>query len=234
MTQAEAEILNETRPVLILDDVRLRRKKVETLAGVSGVFRQGDLSIVHGGSEVARDLLGRVMVGQIPHDSGQIWREGPGPPVLGLAMGFNVGGPVLRGLELRAAAYGVRFYDYVDQVAAYMRNPDVLRKPLVSLTPTDRVTMLFASTYILPCSFFVAQTPPLPTDPKAREALTPLYEEVRQRAAIICLCKNRDFASSFEGRKTTRFKQGQLLINPPRKRKEIEGPKRPELIEDAT
>lgn len=224
MAKPPAEIISDNRPVLILDDLRFKRGKREAIAGVSGVFRQGDLSIIHGGAAGARSLLARLITGQLPPDSGQIWRDGRAGPLIGFMQGFNVGGPALRGLELRAAAYGVRFWDYVDEIATYLRNPDIMRKQMAKISGPDRAALLYASAYVLPCTHFVSEQAPLPVDEELRERLTPLYERARARAAIICITRSPKVARQFDNRRILRFREGQLIAPPRPGRRSIAGP----------
>ena len=189
------------------------------LEGASGRFHAGWIYVVTGGNAPARQMLSRVMAGIVPLDEGRIARDGPPPPILGAAMGFNVGGPILRGLEMRAAAYGLDHDDYVDKVAAALPNPEILRRQLAKVNPVDRALVLHASTYLLPCSYFVAEGAPWPADGDIRQHLDPLIEQTRRRAAFICVSKKTNIAPNEQKREIVRLRAGALVFSQRKRRR---------------
>jgi len=127
--------------------------------------------------------------GQRGVEGGAVLRGGPVGPTLSSPMGFNTGGTALRGLELRAAAYGLELDPYVNAVASLLRDPEDLRQPVMTLGPSERLTILYGSALLLPCTHYTNNSGPLPADKRAKAALKPLFREVRKRAGFICLNK---------------------------------------------
>lgn len=189
------------------------------LQGVTAHFHSGMMYVIHGGMGPAREMLGRVMIGQVPVDAGRIHRADPPAPFIGNNMGFHVGGPVLRGLEMRAVGYNLRLSHYVDAIAALMVNPDALRRQLPRINPVDKAIVLHASAMLLPCSYFVANGAPWPADPEIRERLADLIDETRRRAAIISINKKPNIAPNAPNREAVRFRGGELLFGLKKKAK---------------
>ena len=194
-------------PVLHFENVFKRSKGKLKIRELTLTLRAGEvLSIIGGGREHIM-LMSRMICGQLYPDEGRIWRDGPPGPNIGLAMGFEVGGNVVRGLEMRAAAYGVDPGHYIDAIAALLPKPDVLRMPMVNLAPNERMTVLYGSTYLLPCTHFVNNSSPLPLDKRARAAVRPLFRAARKTAGIIC------FEKKFREKNTTPNQRILRLVN---------------------
>jgi energy-coupling factor transporter ATP-binding protein EcfA2 len=154
---------------------------------VSADFYAGEITLITGGRGFARIELSRLLSGLSSPDQGRINRVGKPGPTPGAATGFDVGGPVMRGLEMRAAAYGIALNGYAEAIASLMRAPGLLRKPLGKLAAFDRQIVLFGGAYLLPCSHYVTEKALLPTEPAARKALAPLFRQAQSRAAMITL-----------------------------------------------
>ncbi len=117
----------------------------------------------------------------------------------------------LRGLELRAAAYGIDLDAYVNSIAGLLRDPEELRKPLSGMSPSDRMTVLYGSALLLPCTHYSNNSGPLPADKRARAALRPLFREVRKRAGFICLNKRMTTRETFPNQRFLRLHTGRLF-----------------------
>lgn len=203
---------SKNRPeVLVLDQVSKRSGKKNSLNGMNLRVHAGEIVSIIGGAAGPKAILTRVLNGQLSPDSGSILRAGLPGPSLSLPMGFNMGGTVLRGLELRAAAYGVDLDGYVNAVAGLLRNPEELRNPLAAVSPSDRLTILYGSAYLLPCTLYTNNSGPLPPDKRAKAALRPLFKEVRKRAAFICLNKQLKVKMEFPKQRFLRLHTGRLF-----------------------
>ena len=196
--------------VLALDRVVKRSGKKLILNGMNLRVRVGEVVTIIGGAAGPKAILTRVLNGQLGVDGGDLLRAGLPGPTLSAPMGFGLGGTILRGLEMRAAAYGVDLDNYVNAVAALIRNPEDLRKPISALAPTDRMTILYGSAFLLPCTHYTNNSGPLPADKRAKVALRPLFREARQRAAFICLNKRMTVKETFPNQRFLRLHAGQL------------------------
>ncbi len=203
--------LNEAPEVLVLDRVSKRSGKKIVLNGMNLRVRAGEVVTIIGGAAGAKAILTRVLNGQLGADGGSVLRAGPAGPTLSAPMGFNMGGTALRGLELRAAAYGIDLDAYVNAVAGLLRDPEELRKPLVAMSPGDRLTVLYGSALLLPCTHYTNNSGPLPADKRAKAVLRPLFREVRKRAAFICLNKRLNVKEKFPNQRFLRLHTGQLF-----------------------
>lgn len=174
-------------PALRLQGVGRRLGGKILLQNISAEFYPGEITLITGGRGAARTELARLLGGLSAPTIGRVIRSGAPGPTPGAAVGFDVGGPVLRGLEMRAAAYGINLTDYVEAIASLMRAPGLLRKSLAQLAAFDRLIVLFAGAYLLPCTHYVAEKSLLPTEPAARKALIPAFRAARARAAFVTL-----------------------------------------------
>ena len=197
--------------VLVLDRVSKRSGKKIVLNGMNLRVRAGEVVSIIGGAAGPKAVLMRLLNGQLGADGGAVLRAGQAGPTLSTPMGFNLGGTALRGLELRAAAYGVELDPYVNAVAALLRDPEDLRKPLAALAPADRMTVLYGSALLLPCTNYTNNSGPLPADKRAKAVLRPLFREVRKRAGFICLEKRMSTREKFPNQRFLRLHAGQLF-----------------------
>ena len=196
--------------VLALDRVVKRSGKKVILGGMNLRVRAGEVVTIIGGAAGAKAILTRVLNGQLGVDSGAVLRAGQVGPTLSSPMGFGVGGTILRGLELRSAAYGIDLDSYVNSVAGLVRDPELLRQPLSALAPSERMTVLYGSAFLLPCTHYINNSGPLPADKRAKAVLRPLFREVRKRAGFICLNKRMTVKETFPGQRFLRLHAGQL------------------------
>lgn len=203
--------LKDAPEVLVLDRVFKRSGKKTVLNGMNLRVRAGEVVTIIGGAAVAKAVLTRVLNGQLGADGGSVLRSGPAGPTLSSPMGFNMGGTALRGLELRAAAYGIDLDAYVNSIAGLLRDPEELRKPLSGMSPSDRMTVLYGSALLLPCTHYSNNSGPLPADKRARAALRPLFREVRKRAGFICLNKRMTTRETFPNQRFLRLHTGRLF-----------------------
>ncbi len=203
--------LKDAPEVLVLDKVLKRSGKKNVLNGMTLRVRAGEVVTIIGGAAGAKAVLTRVLNGQLGVDRGSVLRAGLAGPTLSSPMGFNMGGTALRGLELRAAAYGIDLDTYVNSVAGLLRNPEELRKPLAAMSPSDRMTILYGSALLLPCTNYTNNSGPLPADKRARAALRPLFREVRKRAGFICLNKRMTTRETFPNQRFLRLHTGRLF-----------------------
>lgn len=203
--------LKDGPEVLVLDQVSKRSGKKIVLNGMNLRVRAGEIVSIIGGAAGAKAVLTRVLNGQLGADGGSVLRAGPPGPTLSTPMGFNMGGTALRGLELRAAAYGIDLDAYVNAVAGLLRDPEELRKPLAEMSPSDRITIIYGSALLLPCSHYTNNSGPLPAEKRARAVLRPLFREVRKRAAFICLEKRMTTKEKFPNQRFLRLHTGRLF-----------------------
>lgn len=211
LTARSNRSMKDAPEVLVLDRVSRRSGKKVVLNGMNLRVRAGEVVTIIGGAAGAKALLTRVLNGQLGADGGSVLRAGPAGPTLSSPMGFNMGGTALRGLELRAAAYGVDLDGYVNAVANLLRDPEELRKPLAAMSPGDRLTILYGSALLLPCTHYTNNSGPLPADKRAKAVLRPLFREVRKRAAFICLSKRLNIKEKFPNQRFLRLHTGQLF-----------------------
>lgn len=201
----------DTPEVLVLDRVLKRSGKKVVLNGMNLRVRAGEVVSIIGGAAGPKAILTRVLNGQLGADGGSVLRAGPAGPTLSTPMGFNMGGTALRGLELRAAAYGIDLDAYVNAVAGLLRDPEELRKPLAAMAPSERLTILYGSAFLLPCTHYTNNSGPLPADKRAKAALRSLFRETRKRAAFICLNKRLNVKETFPNQRFLRLHTGQLF-----------------------
>ncbi|MEM7268010.1 MAG: hypothetical protein AAF401_02025 [Pseudomonadota bacterium] len=204
-------------PVLTLDGVVKRVGKRVAIRGLSHDFYAGDLVYILGGGSQPKQLLTRIIAGQLLPDQGHVLRNGPPGPMPGGGMGFQMVMSALRGLEMRAAAFGVDYRDYVDRISALMRNPEVLRKPFKSIQGVDRNMLLFGSAYLLPATHYVSDNAPMSSEPMAKRRVGPIYEAARERAAIIVIPKRDPSPTAMGDAKVLYFNNGVLSEVPPEK-----------------
>ncbi len=197
--------------VLVLDRVVKRSGRKVVLKNVNLRMRAGEMLTIVGGATRPKSLLTRLLNGQLSPDEGSLLRAGPPSPMLGMPMGFNMGGTVLRGLELRAAAYGLELDPYVNAVASLLPKPEVLRSALTDLAPSHRQTILYGSALLLPCTHFISDSNPLPADKPAKKALRPLFRKVRKKAAFITLSKRMTVNEQFPNQRFLRLYDGELI-----------------------
>ncbi len=196
--------------VLVFDSVVKRSGKKLILSGMNLRVRAGEVVTIIGGAAGPKAILTRVLNGQLGVDSGDLLRAGLPGPTLSAPMGFGMGGTILRGLEMRSAAYGVDLDNYVNAVATLMRDPEDLRKPINALAPADRMIVMYGSAFLLPCTHYTNNSGPLPADKRAKAVLRPLFREARQRAAFICLNKRMTVKETFPNQRFLRLHAGQL------------------------
>lgn len=201
-----------SEPVLALDGVSKRLGRRMALDGAAAEFHAGEIYIVTGGSHRARGVVARVLSGQSPIDSGRIVRRGRVAPLLGVSMGMNNVATVLRGLEVRASAYDLDRDRYFERIAELLDNPGVLRRHPRDLGPVDKALIQYASAYLLPCAAYVCDGAPLPGEDTAKERLTPLIAEARERGAIICFGRKPTMASELGDRRLARLTEGRLEV----------------------
>lgn len=202
--------LKDLPEVLVFDRVVKRSGKKVILGGMNLNVRAGEVVTIIGGAAGAKMILTRVLNGQLGVDSGSVLRAGLPGPTLSAPMGFGMGGTILRGLEMRSAAYGVDLDSYVNAVAALLRDPEDLRKPFAALAPTERMTIMYGSAFLLPCTHYANDSGPLPADKRAKAVLRPLFREARQRAAFICLNKRMVVRETYPNQRFLRLHAGQL------------------------
>ena len=202
--------MKDAPEVLVLDRIVKRKSKKVILNGMNLRVRAGEVVSIIGGATGAKAVLGRVLNGQLGVEGGAVLRGGPVGPTLSSPMGFNTGGTALRGLELRAAAYGLELDPYVNAVASLLRDPEDLRQPVMTLGPSERLTILYGSALLLPCTHYTNNSGPLPADKRAKAALKPLFREVRKRAGFICLNKGMITREKFPNQQFLRLHAGQL------------------------
>lgn len=203
--------MKDAPEVIVLDRVSKRSGKKTVLNGMNLRVRAGEVVSIIGGAAGPKSILTRVLNGQLGADGGSVLRAGPAGPTLSTPMGFNMGGTALRGLELRAAAYGVDLDVYVNAVAGLLRDPEELRKPLAALAPSERLIILYGSALLLPCTHYTNNSGPLPADKRAKAALRPLFREARKRAGFICLNKRMNVKETFPNQRFLRLHVGQLF-----------------------
>ena len=202
--------LKDGPEVLALDRVVKRSGKKLILNGLDLRVRAGEIVSIIGGAAGPKAILTRVLNGQLGVDQGQVLRAGQPGPTLSAPMGFGMGGTILRGLELRSAAYGVDLEGYINAVAALMRDPEELRKPINALAPADRMIVMYGSAFLLPCTHYTNNSGPLPADKRAKAVLRPLFRDARQRAAFICLNKRMTVRETYPNQRFLRLHAGQL------------------------
>lgn len=202
--------LKDAPEVLALDRVVKRSGKKLILNGMDLRVRAGEVVTIIGGAAGPKAILTRVLNGQLGVDGGAVLRAGRPGPTLSAPMGFGMGGTILRGLELRSAAYGVDLQEYVNSVASLLRDPEELRKPISTLAPADRLIVMYGSAFLLPCSHYTNNSGPLPADKRAKSVLRPLFRAARQRAAFICLNKRLTVRETFPNQRFLRLHAGRL------------------------
>ena len=202
--------LKDGPEVLVLDRVVKRSGKKLVLNGMNLRVRAGEIVSIIGGAAGPKTVLTRVLNGQLGADQGAVLRAGQPGPTLSAPMGFGMGGTILRGLELRSAAYGVDLEQYVNSVASLLRDPEELRKPINALAPADRMIVMYGSAFLLPCTHYTNNSGPLPADKRAKAVLRPIFREARQRAAFICLNKRMTVRETYPNQRFLRLHAGQL------------------------
>lgn len=205
-----------------MTDVVLRFDRVTKLLDgrpllrqVSAEFRRGELVIIRPLKGPGRSALTRLLVGQTAPDEGRIDRMGLGAPPPGSAWGFVRTAPALRGLEMRAAAYGVDFDAYTAALAGLMDEPAALGRPFDRLHGRDRMILTFAASWLLPCAVFAIDDRPLPSDAEARARLMPLWRRARAEACILWLARPNAFPRAVTPTRIALVRQGALTFSEP-------------------
>lgn len=155
------------------------------LSGATAAFRIGEMTLIRGGRGSGKTSLARLLSGATHPDAGRVRRIGWPAPIVGAAAGFAAAAPALRGLELRAAAYGLDSTAYVAAVTALMRDPQALRRDFGRVVGPDRTALLYGSAYLTLAPIYVADGALLAGDLALKAALAPLLAAARRRAAVI-------------------------------------------------
>lgn len=201
--------------VLRMEGVVKRFGAKTVLDGLSAEFHAGELTLIRGRRNAGKTTLARILAGQTRPDRGTVRRTGPAAPLIGGAWGFGGGMSTMAGLDLRAAAHGLDSRDYIAAVAALFENPDVLRRPFGELRGADRTLLTFGAGYLTPAALYVVDGAPLPIDPRTRQALAPLFDAARARAAVVWVADDAIRAAPFAPDRFLRLEDGRLAPDDP-------------------
>lgn len=181
------------------------------LDGAAAAFAFGSLTLIKGRRGAGKTTLARLLTGQTAPDAGEIRRAGLAAPLVGSGVGFLSGAPAARGLELRAAAYGLDYRGFREAVSTFLEDPDVLRREFGALVGRDRGALLFASAYLTPAPIYVIDGAPLPGEKTSRAAIKPLLDQARARAAVIWIAEEGVNAEPFAVDAAFTFERGALI-----------------------
>jgi energy-coupling factor transporter ATP-binding protein EcfA2 len=197
-------------PALVLDGVVKRAGRRVVIEGASARFHPGELTAVRGPRGAGKTTLARLLAGHTHADSGRLRRAGTPAPLVGAATGFQSGAPVLRGLELRASAYGLDFRGFADAIGALLENPGALTQDFGRLVGRDRSVVVFAASYLIPAPIYVIDGSPLPVDAALRAKLRPLFLAARRRAAVIWIADEKARVDVWKPERLYRLTAGAL------------------------
>ncbi|SEA65378.1 ATP-binding cassette domain-containing protein [Rubrimonas cliftonensis] len=200
--------------VLALEGVVKRAGRRTVLSGVDARFATGELTAIRGKRGSGKSSLARLLAGVSFADAGRIRRAGLAAPIVGSGAGFLGGAPALRGLELRAAAYGLELAGYTAATAGFLEDAEALSRDFGRIVGRDRTALLYASAYLVPAPVYVVDGAPLPADAALRKALRPLLQAARGRAAVIWIADEKASVSAYRPERALRLENGVLRDDP--------------------
>ncbi len=199
-----------TEPALILENVVKRDGRSVVLDGASVAFHFGELAVIRCKRGRAKSAIARLLSGAGHPDSGRMRRAGLPAPLVGASAGFQSGAPVLRGLELRAAAYGLDLRSFRAKIAALLDDPATLEKDFGRLGGVERQAVLYGASYYVPAPIYVIEGSPLPTDGPLRGKVRKRFVELRQTAALIWLTEEKTALAAWKPERSFGLAHGTL------------------------
>lgn len=200
--------------VLALEGVVKRAGRRTVLSGLTARFAAGEMTAIRGKRGSGKSSLARLLAGVSFPDAGRIRRAGLAAPIVGTGAGFLGGAPALRGLELRAAAYGLDLAAYTAAVAGHLEDDEALSRDFGRIVGRDRTALLYASAYLVPAPVYVVDGAPLPADAALRKALRPLLAAARDRAAVIWIADEKASVSAYRPERALWLEDGALRDDP--------------------
>jgi energy-coupling factor transporter ATP-binding protein EcfA2 len=183
----------EGRIVLEARGITRSYGRSEVLAGVDLDLRAGECVVILGRRNSGKSVLARILAGLILPDAGHVDAPEGIAPLVGVATGFAQTGTLERDLALRAAAVGLETSDLVAAATDLLDDPARLDQPFGKLDAMNRATIVFGASYLVPAGVYIADGTPVPIQPGPREVVGPLFEDARERAAVLA------FAASVTG-----------------------------------